>query len=413
VSGLVERFSRLTAGSASLSAGAGFAISGAAFAIGNILLARQMPVAEYGKVGLVVALYIIVSFAAPLGIDQLLLRRRIDPSIRLFGRLVGQAYVVAMIAGLVAGTIYDVGSVESLLLVLAIGIGSLGWVVAAGYRSHLRPLPALLAATASDWLLLGIGVAALFVPMNHAVLPLSLYCGGIALSGLAGWWFFARTHRVAPDARESITWGAAMPLLGVSVAGVFLVQMERILIPAVLDVHSLAMFNVLASVAIFPFRMVTSGAGFALVPQLRAAKDALARRRLVWHELRMIVGALCCATLAVAVFAPHVAQWLTAGRYAPGVILVLLGCLDGASKVAQVIPRAVVTACGTEYDLVILNRLVWAGIAAGTIGAVAGSFAGLGGLLFGVAVGNFLGAVPSAALAWRTLSVAPRVAAVA
>ncbi|HET6621039.1 MAG TPA: hypothetical protein VFG64_13980, partial [Dongiaceae bacterium] len=98
----VGRIGRLLIGSTSLAASLVFAFSGGAFALGNILLARHLPVAEFGRFGLVMALFLISSQVAPLGIDQLMLRRRIDPSFLLFGQFLGQGALAALVVGLLA-----------------------------------------------------------------------------------------------------------------------------------------------------------------------------------------------------------------------------------------------------------------------------------------------------------------------
>ena len=116
------------------------------------------------------------------------------------------------------------------------------------------------------------------------------------------------------------------------------------------------MFSVLTSVAIFPFRLVTLGAGFALTPRLVAAPDGAARRQVVKHELQLIGFALTGITIVVCVLSAYfVARWTTAGRYDPDLLLVLAACLIGAAKVAEVLPRAIITACGSERDLVHLS----------------------------------------------------------
>ncbi|HET6618656.1 MAG TPA: hypothetical protein VFG64_01870, partial [Dongiaceae bacterium] len=351
--------------------------------------------------------FLISSQVAPLGIDQLMLRRRIDPSFLLFGQFLGQGALAALVVGLLAHVFYDLDLTSVMLMSVAVGAGNLIWIVAAGYRSHLKPRAALGAQTASDWLLLAIGVLVSVVPSDDAVIPMSLYCGAMALIGVAAWARYARLYRVPPCERERITLRAAAPLLGIAAGSVVVVQLERIVIPLLLDVYALALFNVLASVAIFPFRMVASGAGFALVPRLRAASSVDDRRRMVWHELRMIALALVGATILVAFLAPPVAEWLTDGRYAPDRLLVLAACLNGAAKVVQAIPRAVVTACGSERDVTVLNRLVWVGILTGVVGAVLGSWTGLAGLLVGSTLGSLIIAIPATRVAQRALAAGP------
>src|SRR5690606_25007356 len=119
------------------------------------------------------------------------------------------------------------------------------------------------------------------------------------------------------------------------VAGsVLVIQFERLAVGFLLDAGALAMFSVLASIAVFPFRLVTTGTGFVLVPGLRRmAGDLEGRRRLVRRELQVIGVALVGTTLLLCAVAPALATWITGGRYSPSSALVLAACFAGAAKV--------------------------------------------------------------------------------
>jgi hypothetical protein len=399
--------------SSSLIASCGFALSGAAFAVGNLLLARAMPTDDYGRFSLGLALFIVFSHMAPFGINQLMLRREIDPSPRLLARLLAQGALTATLAGIGAHVAYGLRLTDVLLIGLAITSGHLLWVTTAGLQKQNRRLAALGSLTAPDWILLAVGVGALMAPPTTATVPLVFYCVAVALVGPLAWSAFAATHRVSiPPSDPIMTFRVLAPLGVIATGGVLVGQIERLVIPSVLDLEALAMFSVLTSVAIFPFRLVTLGAGFALTPRLVAAPDGAAKRQVVRHELQLIGIALTGITIVVAVLAPFVARWTTAGRYDPDLLLVLAACLVGAAKVAEVLPRAIITACGSERDLVHLSGYVWAGIAASVLGALLGAWAGLPGVLFGMAVGNLAGATPAIVVAYRALQIQPEPAPV-
>lgn len=394
--------------SSSVIATGGFALSGAAFAVGNLLLARALPTDDYGRFSLGLALFIVFSHMAPFGINQLMLRRSIDPSPRLLGRLLAQAALTATLAGLAGRFAYGLRLADVLLIGLAITSGHLLWVTSAGLQKHNRRLAALGSLTAPDWILLAIGVGTLIAPPATATAPLIFYCAAVALVGPLAWSAFAAAHRLPTPRDEPImTFRTLAPLGVIATGGVLVGQVERLVIPSVLDLEALAMFSVLTSIAIFPFRLVTLGAGFALTPRLVAAPDGAARRQIVEHELKLIGLALAGITIIVCASAPFIAVWVTAGRYEPGLLLVLAACLIGAAKVAEVLPRAIITACGTERDLVHLSSYVWAGIAASVLGALLGAGAGLPGVLVGMALGNLAGAAPAMFVAQRALLAPP------
>jgi O-antigen/teichoic acid export membrane protein len=383
-------------------------LSGAAFAIGNLLLARALPTDDYGRFSLGLALFIVFSHMAPFGINQLMLRRQIDPSPRLLARLLAQGALTAMLAGFGAHIAYGVCLTDVLLIGLAITSGHLLWVTSAGLQKQNRRLAALGSLTAPDWILLAIGVGTLMAPPATATAPLAFYCVAVALVGPLAWSAFAAAHRVLAQPSEPImTFRVLAPLGVIATGGVLVGQIERLVIPSVLDLEALAMFSVLTSVAIFPFRLVTLGAGFALTPRLVAARDGAAKQQVVKHELQVIGLALTGITIVVCALAPFVARWTTAGRYDPDLLLVLAACLIGAAKVAEVLPRAILTACGSERDLVHLSGCVWAGIVASVLGALLGAWAGLPGVLVGMAAGNLAGATPAMVVAYRALQTQP------
>jgi hypothetical protein len=337
-----------------------------------------------------------------------MLRRPIDPSPRLLTRLLAQGALTATLAGFGAHVAYGLRLTDVLLIGLAITSGQLLWTTTAVLQRHNRPLAALGSLTAPDWILLAIGVGALVAPPATATVPLVFYCGAVALAGPLVWSAFAAAHRVpAPPNGPIMTFRVLAPVGIIAAGGVLVGQVERLVIPSVLDLESLAMFSVLTSVAIFPFRLVTLGAGFALTPRLIAAGDSMARRQVLKHELTLIGLALVGITVVVCAVAPFVARWITAGRYDPPLLLVVAACLIGAAKVAEVLPRAIITACGMERDLVQLSVFVWAGIAASVLGALLGAWAGLPGVLVGMAAGSLAGAVPAMVLARRALLTQP------
>jgi hypothetical protein len=182
-----------------------------------------------------------------------------------------------------------------------------------------------------------------------------------------------------------------------------MLQLERLLVPVTLGLEFLALFSVLASVAIFPFRLVTAGAGFSLVPKLRATTSAAVRRRLVRDELIPLTLLLAGATSCVFLLAPVATTMVTAGRYEIGASLLIAACANGTAKVLQVIPRAILTGCGQARDLSNLNWLGWLGLVASLIGAFAGAGWGLEGVVWGVTIGSLTGTLPAAILAHRRL----------
>jgi hypothetical protein len=384
-------------------AGVLFALSGAAFALGNLLLARSMSVSEFGQLALEISLLNLLLVMAPLGLDQALLRHKIDPGPQFLGLSVLNCTVLSAAAGAIAYRFYELPGIETVLVSIAIAAAGTGYVAAAGLRNHGREILAMVVITTTNVFLLMAGVSALFVSIRTALPTLTLVTAGNVLAAAAGWAVLMTRYRVPPALREGVPWGEALSLLGVVVIGALTIQLERLIIPKALSKDTLAIFSVLSSVAIFPFRIATLGTGFALVPRLRSARDLAARAGLIRQELRSIFLMLALASAAVLAAAPTVAGWVTAGRYDLGYMLVLAACVSGCVKVIQTIPRVVIIGCGTRRAVALLNGLGWLGIVASAAGGFVGSAWGLIGLMLGVALGGLLVSLPMVLLASRAV----------
>jgi len=162
------------------------------------------------------------------------------------------------------------------------------------------------------------------------------------------------------------------------------------------------LFGVLASVAIFPFRLLASGVGFTLAPRLIGAEPAR-RQAIVLAEARPLLAVIIVATAGLAVCGPLLATMVTGGLYAIGPALVFAACVNGVGKVAMAFPRAMLTAAGSPADLVLLNGWGVVGLALTVCGALAGAAYGITGLLWGATLGGAIPTLFTLHLAWRRL----------
>jgi O-antigen/teichoic acid export membrane protein len=173
----------------------------------------------------------------------------------------------------------------------------------------------------------------------------------------------------------------------VSAAGFLLVQLERLLIPQLLSLDDLALFGVLAAVAMAPFRCLQMGVGFALLPQLHAARTVAARRRLLLQEGGVVVCVLFLGSVVIWYLTPHIVDWFLAEKYHLSPALVLAALIVSILKVLSAFARATVTALCSTQELAYLNILSWSAVAGAVAGAIFGARWGLTGIIYGVGVG--------------------------
>jgi hypothetical protein len=394
---------RSLVGSKSLGASFGFAFAGAAFTFGNLLLARELPAAEFGEMALAIAIYNVCICLAPWGIDQVLLRRTLDPGPRLFLRAFVPCAIVALAVVAATPMVYAFPMRAALLLGVAILCGGLTIAAGMGLRRHGWMAFAIAATNVGSWALLISGALGLVVSWTTMIPPLTVLAAANTFAAALSWGIFIRNCRLSGEPEDIVPSGEALSLVIAVAAGALLVQVERFVIPHALDYQELATFAVLASVAIFPFRLLRSGSGFALTPRLRAATDRETRFRLLASEGKALAAVLVAGTALVIALAPLVASVFTDGRYQLERMLILAACFNGAAKLLEGLPHSAVVACGTAEEIRKLSWMSWLIIAATLAGSWLGARWGLAGLMSGSAAGCLAGSIPIALMARKVL----------
>ena len=390
--------------SPSVGGGVGFALSGLAFTIGNLMLARTMSPVDYSRLALVVAAFSVTIWLAPIGQDQVMLRRGVDPDLRLLTRIAVSSLAVAIATMAVLARAYHLPVDIAAMMACAIGAGGVGVAGGLGLRRHGWPLLSIVVTNASSLSLLIAGIIGLGLRTMSSRGAVAILMTVAIVAAATAWITLGRRHRIAVDDRERVPRGEPVALLFVATSGVVGAQLERFVIPYALDLRSLATFAVLASIAISPFRLLRAGTAFAMVPLLRKEAWADKRQALVVSEVRTMAMILFVATLAATLLAPLLAQSITKGRYQLGPWLVLAACLNGGAKLLEGVPRSIITACGTTAEIKRLSWRSWLGIAAMAAGAWTGATWGLAGLVVGGALGSLCGSLPNVVVARRVLA---------
>ena len=386
----------------SLFAALGFGLSGAAFTLGMLLLARVLPVEAYGRFTLAVALFNIFGLLTPMGVDQLFLRGPMRAGRGLLAFLILSGLVVGGVVGAVTGLLGGLHRVEAWLTALAIAGGGLVAATSTGLRAWEMPGASMLLAISASFILLLAGTLTVLLGIKHGATPLAIFAAGNIVFGAIGWSLLRCRAKDGDVGHPARSWREAGSMLGLVALGTLSLQIERIVIPILLDLKDLALFGVLASVAIFPFRLLASGVGFTLAPRLIGAEPAR-RQAIVLVEARPLLAVIIVATAGLAVCGPLLATMVTGGLYAIGPALVFAACVNGVGKVAMAFPRAMLTAAGSPADLVLLNGWGVVGLALTVCGALAGAAYGITGLLWGATLGGAIPTLFTLHLAWRRL----------
>jgi O-antigen/teichoic acid export membrane protein len=394
---------RLLHKSTALRAAVGFGLGGVGFALGNLLLARALPPAEFGVFTLFLALVQMGASLAPIGL-QGQVNRHPTRAVPVTRPLLTSAIVGVAIATF-AAAFYAMDMALVTALFVSVVAGGCTLVASAVFQSRLRFAAALALSQSFALVLLAMGaVAAVMGGAQLRVLG-ALVAGQYLLLATVGWSILG--PRTAHGSGQGHSIWEGLSLLGITAAALLLMQLERLLAPRLLSLEDLARFAVVATIVGSPFRMLQMGAGYTLLPRLRAATSAQARRRLIRHEalaVALIGGAGGIVLLSAA---PWIADHLLAGKYELSSGLMLAALVSGVAKLADAIATTMVWALASARQLAMLNWVSWAcaglGVALGWLGARWG----LLGLMYGVTAAWICRGAVSAALAATLLGKEP------
>jgi len=394
---------RLLQKSTALRAAVGFGLGGVGFALGNLLLARALPPAEFGVFTLFLALVQMGASLGPIGLQGQVNRdptRRVSPT-----RLLLTSAIVGGAIAAVASVLYGLEPALVVALFVSVVAGGCTLVASAVFQSRLRFAAALGLSQSFALVLLAIGAGAVVAGGAPLWLLGALVAGQYVLLSIVGWGILG-LRRLQGSAEGHSLW-EGLSLLGITAAALLLMQLERLLAPRLLSLEDLARFAVVATLVGSPFRMLQMGAGYTLLPRLRAATTPQARWRLIRHEalaVALIGGAGGIVLLSAA---PWIAEHLLAGKYELSTGLMLAALVSGVAKLADAIATTMVWALANARQLAMLNWVSWACAALGVALGWLGARWGLLGLMYGVTAAWVCRGAVSGALAVTLLGREP------
>lgn len=369
--------------------------SGLAFTGANLLLARELSTTQFALLTLLVALNTLGCYLAPLGLDGVVMRGRVDVGPALLKRAAVVAAAMGTAMGVVATLVYGLSAAMALLLLAGTAAGGLMLIASARFQSEQRFAVSLALVMSPNLTLLVGAIATMLAGSHTADLSFEIVTVGLGVAAVLGWALVLGERRGSNAARTKVPWNEAVVLAGVSAAGMLFVQLERLVIPQVLSVADLALFGVLAAIAGSIFRLLQMAVGFSLLPRLRAAATIAERRLLIARELWFAVVIAALGSAAILVLTPLIERWMLAGKYHLSMALLVAALFSGVAKIAHAFSRAVATALATPRELVFVNWAGWLSAALAIGSAVFAAPFGLTGVVYAIGVGWLAWAVMS------------------
>lgn len=364
-----------------------YGASGLGFAGANLILARFLPTTEYAVFTLVTALANLGYSLAPAGVDGIVNRRHLDAGPRLLRRTLSASLLVGVTFVIIAEVGYHMTMPLLLILFISTVAGGAMAVAGAQFQSERRYGISLALTQSPNLALLVAAVAVILSNDREAWLALLISALGFVLAAVFGWSLLFR-ERASKPARETwFPWGEALSFAGLNAAGLFLIQLDRLIIPHVLPVEDLATYGVLAAIAGSLFRVLQMGVGYTLVPRLRVAGSVPERRHLIAHEAKLVAAMVLVGSAVIWFLTPMVERWLLQGKYHLGGSLLLAALVSGVAKIMDAFTKSTVTALATPAELSMVNWLGWASVALAIVAGVFGARWGLAGVIYGVGLG--------------------------
>ena len=377
--------------SPSLRTAAAMGVGGVCFSAGGLILARELPTHQYARVCLVLGIVSVAGNIAPLGLDQVVGRRGVSLDARWMRASFGASLATALAAALLSGLVYHLPA--ALMASVALITLALGVALSVGAHFQGRRQFAI-----GAWVLQLLNGAVALIALVTAAVGLDTaaeVCGLMAmvvlLAAIAVWWLVRHDSDVR--GRQLSPWtvrGEAFSLATMQAGSSMLLQLERLLIEPTVGLHDLATYGVLAAFVSSPFRLLQAAVQFTLIPRLREAHDATARRALMRREGILVAIPLAAGSAAIWLMAPPLAHWLLEGRYDLSKALIAVVLVSGWLKLVSGFLTAAVVSRGEERRLRRLSAICWASLGVSVAGAFAAVPWGFVGVLCGIAAGWLL-----------------------
>jgi hypothetical protein len=394
--------------SPSLRTAAAMGLGGVCFSVGGLILARELPIEEYALLCLVLGIVSVAGNTAPLGLDQVVGRRGIRLSAPWRRAAFGASLATALAAALFAGLVYDLPpALMASVAVITLALG-LAQSVGAHFQGQRQFGIAIWVVQLFNGTLMLIALVTVLAGFQSA----AEVCGLMSLLVIiaaAGVWRLVPRQGDAGESRLSpwMVRGEALSLATMQAGGSTFLQLERLLVGPAVGLHDLATYGVVAAFVSSPFRLLQAAVQFTLIPRLREARDARARRALLRREGALVALPLAAGSVAMWLLAPPLAHWLLAGRYALSEALITVMLFSGWLKLLNGFLTALVVACAGERRLGMLSAICWGSLGMSVAGAFLAIPWGLVGVLYGIAAGWLVRCILASWLALACLREGP------
>jgi O-antigen/teichoic acid export membrane protein len=375
-----------------------FTVSGILFAVSNLILARFLPKTEYGIFLLFFTFVQLGIFMGPIGIEVIVNRHKLHPDLRLLYQVFITASIIGGFIVTIGGLIYNLKFGLLIVILISIVSGSGNRLAAAHCQSMQRFGLSLCFSQNQNIFLLIAALITMFFGLSHALIPCSIVGAGYMISASTSWVYLLYRRPKYSFYKQSILWREALTILTLNGAMLMMMHIERLAVPKVLSMETLATLGILMIVAGSPYRMLQLGVHFTILPRFRDAGSAKQRKKLLLKEGSTMLFTAIIASIAVWFLAPIIVKWFLSGKYYISQTLIMATIVIGFTKIFDAFASTAVTSVSSSRELGILSFSSWMALCISIAGVFIGARWDLLGVIYGVGIGWFLRVVISSIL---------------
>jgi len=375
------RFTRAPA----LMAAAVFAVAGGGFVVATLIMARVLSEHAFSQAVLMIALCNVAIAAGPSGVSGIALRheRRTDRRLVLAGAICVLA--AAALACAMGALLYGLETIAVVVLFAAICTGGMTLLTRSAFqRAMALQKMVVLYQVPNIALLFAAGLMALGVGRISWFPSLVVATAYVAIGSYA--WHWVRHHQRGGEPIQARHWRDAVNFGGLSLASEVMMQLERLLVPLAMGAQALALFAVIAAVALTPFRMLELGTIATLVARLRRVETATERLRLLRNELFLLLSLCLAGGFLIVLGAPLLCE-LVLEEHRVSTALVVSVVVSGITRVGSALTHSAAMAFCEGPQLRLVHAGNWLAVLVGATLAMVLSPLGLEGMVYGVAGG--------------------------
>ena len=379
-----------------------YGFAGIAFIVGTLAMSLAMDAETFAEATLLVAICNLAAAAAPAGMNGIVLRYnlRTDGKLLSIGALA--VLISAFVTSAIAYKVYALPEATAAILFASVLSGGLAFSAIPKLQRRRNFVgAAFVSQSAAFWML----IAAMIMDLGFersSTFPITLITIGFIVSCIVFFKPLVSCRSTDVPAKPRL-WKEAAHFWGIALSSELMSQLERLLIPFLLDIKSVGSFAVVAAVAIAPYRVIELATATTLVARLQSAPNASKRMSVFLREAMLLIPVSVGGGVVILFAGLPICEFVRPDVNDITYAVLAMGAFSGFCRVLTSLSRSVASAFCSPRELGLVNGSAWLAIAAGVLAAWMLADYGLAGVILGFAIGWLARAILTGLLCYKYL----------